>query len=78
MLSWLKKKLKMMCKRKSSVDPEKSEETDPDDYKSKFLEAEKNKPPLQDFTLNEYTEKVIQYGFIVVRVFICSGICIYM
>ncbi|KAF6017966.1 hypothetical protein EB796_023726 [Bugula neritina] len=47
------------------VDPEKSEETDPDDYKSKFLEAEKNKPPLQDFTLNEYTEKVIQYGFIV-------------
>lgn len=36
--------------------------------KSRFLQAEALKAPLktEDFTLNEYTEKVIQYGLIVV------------
>ncbi|XP_062567716.1 anoctamin-4-like [Saccostrea cucullata] len=31
---------------------------------SNFLERERLKPTLGDFTLNEYTEKVIQYGFL--------------
>nr|XP_022325224.1 anoctamin-3-like isoform X6 [Crassostrea virginica] len=31
---------------------------------SNFLERERLKSPLGDFTLNEYTEKVIQYGFL--------------
>lgn len=31
---------------------------------SNFLERERLKHPLGDFTLNEYTEKVIQYGFL--------------
>lgn len=52
------------CKKGSSVDPEKPG-VEPD-IKTLFLEAERKKPHLNDFTLNEYTEKVIQYGFIVV------------
>lgn len=35
---------------------------------SNFLERERLKHPLGDFTLNEYTEKVIQYGFLMVRI----------
>ncbi|XP_048774144.2 anoctamin-4-like isoform X2 [Ostrea edulis] len=31
---------------------------------SNYLERERLKPTLGDFTLNEYTEKVIQYGFL--------------
>ena len=31
-----------------------------------FLERERNKPDLGDFTLGEYTEKVIVYGFLMV------------
>jgi len=55
--------LKKCCKKKTTVDPEQTEERDP---KAVFLETERNKPPLVDFTLGEYTEKVIQYGFLVV------------
>ena len=54
------------------MDPEKSKDEEPD-LKSKFLETEKKKPPLKDFTLNEYTEKVIQYGFIMVSLELCVG-----
>jgi anoctamin-5 len=36
---------------------------DPDEY----IERERLKPELQDFTLSEYTEKVIQYGYLMVR-----------
>jgi len=32
----------------------------------KDWEIERNKPDLEDFTLGEYTEKVILYGFVMV------------
>ena len=32
-----------------------------------YLERERLKPQLGDFTLGEYTEKVIVYGFLMVR-----------
>ncbi|XP_067945254.1 anoctamin-7-like [Watersipora subatra] len=63
-LPWALKKFKsIFLKKKSSVDPEKSSKEE--DLKTTFLETERRKPPLKDFTLNEYTEKVIQYGFVV-------------
>lgn len=34
---------------------------------SNYLERERMKPDLGDFTLGEYTEKVIVYGFLMVR-----------
>ena len=33
---------------------------------STFIEREFNKPELNDFTLTEYTEKVIMYGYVMV------------
>ena len=35
-----------------------------------YLERERLKPQLGDFTLGEYTEKVIVYGFLMVRQYI--------
>ena len=32
-----------------------------------FIQREESKPDLEDFTLGEYTEKVIVYGFLMVR-----------
>lgn len=68
---WLKKLLKSCCKKKSStIDPDRPVEggnPGVNSEKSKFLINEKNKPVLKEFTLNEYMEKVLQYGFIVVR-----------
>lgn len=32
-----------------------------------YIEMEYVKPGLGDFTLGEYTEKIIQYGFLMVR-----------
>ena len=34
-----------------------------------FIERESLKPPLGDFTLDEYTEKVILYGFLMVGLY---------
>lgn len=61
---WLKKVVKRCCCKNSTVDPEMPPQKQ--NHRTKFLEAERNKPMLQDFTLGEYTEKVIQYGFAVV------------
>ena len=78
LVRWLKKKLKQCCKKKSTVDPAEKIEmkkippTDDQEelkkQKSKFLQTEAMKAPLktEDFTLNEYTEKIIQYGLITV------------
>ena len=54
------------------MNPEKSKDKELD-QKIKLLETEKKKPPLGDFTLNEYTEKVTQYGLIVVSLELCVG-----
>ena len=37
-----------------------------------FIEKEFLKPPLSDFTLEEYTEKVILYGYLMVIMDICD------
>ena len=83
MVRWLKKKLKQCCKKKSTIDPAEKIEmkkiplTDDQEemkkQKSKFLQTEAMKAPLktEDFTLNEYTEKVIQYGLITVSSDLC-------
>ena len=49
----------------------------------KFLKHEHMKPQLYDFTLDEYTEKIIQYGFLMVssnsqegRVCVCVCVCV--
>ncbi|XP_067933068.1 anoctamin-7-like [Watersipora subatra] len=63
-LPWAVKKLKTVWqKKKTSVDPK--ETATKQDPKTEFLEKEMKKPPLKNFTLNEYTEKTIQYGFLV-------------
>ena len=59
----------MEMKRGSPPDHEEyEEEEEVKKLKSKFLQTEAMKAPLktEDFTLNEYTEKVIQYGLITV------------
>ena len=83
LVRWLKKKLKQCCKKKSTIDPAEKIEmkkiplTDDQEemkkQKSKFLQTEAMKAPLktEDFTLNEYTEKVIQYGLITVSNDLC-------
>jgi len=46
----------------------------------KDWEIEHNKPDLEDFTLGEYTEKVILYGFLMVTssfsIIVCPLQCI--
>ena len=51
----------------------------------KFLKHEHMKPQLYDFTLDEYTEKIIQYGFLMVSsnsqegrvcVCVCVRVCV--
>jgi hypothetical protein len=37
-----------------------------------FLKHEHLKPAIEDFTLDEYTEKIIQYGFLMVSAFLCQ------
>ena len=51
----------------------------------KFLKHEHMKPQLYDFTLDEYTEKIIQYGFLMVssnsqegRVCVCVRACVFV
>ncbi|KAL5011379.1 hypothetical protein ScPMuIL_009930 [Solemya velum] len=54
------------CCRKNQVDEESLQPVHSDSGENNytFLEKEKLKPPLEDFTLEEYTEKIIQYGFL--------------
>lgn len=33
-----------------------------------YVENERLKPVLDDFTLSEYTEKILQYGFLMVSI----------
>ncbi|XP_013418581.1 anoctamin-7 [Lingula anatina] len=56
-----REKIKGCCSRKENkVSPEKDVKVTIDDY----VERERQKPKLEDFTLSEYTEKVIQYGYL--------------
>ena len=67
-------KLKPWCQRncscckcfqqKGTIKPQTQVEKKIEDY----MERERNKPELGDFTLTEYTEKVLVYGFLMVRV----------
>ena len=54
---------KKRCSRKVNDDQEVQEAPKP---MPKNFEIESNKPDLEDFTLGEYTEKVILYGFLMV------------
>lgn len=56
-------RLRKICRRKKRVDIEENQNnlTLPD-----FLERERLKPNLGDFTLGEYTEKVLIYGYLMV------------
>lgn len=76
---WLKsnyKKVKRELRIKTPIDDEslsKSRPTStsqPDALVENFLEREYIKPKLSDFTLNEYSEKVIEFGYIVVQLFV--------
>ena len=69
--SWLKKQFKKRCQCCSCIPFLRSwlqEGTKPNSEKT-LVEIESEKPPLGDFTLSEYTEKVIQYGLMMVRNF---------
>ena len=59
---WLKKKIKK-CRKSNKVVDEASQKRD----RFYFLTKEHQKPPAGNFTLGEYTEKVIMYGFLMVR-----------
>ena len=62
---WLKKKwrVRKFCRYASKVH---DEEEDVDLAEKEFIEREREKPTLGDFTLGEYTEKVVVYGFLMV------------
>ena len=62
------KKRKWCRKSDSSV-----EDMPHGDYVPDMTEKEYQKPPLHDFTLTEYTEKVILYGYLMVREFFLGG-----
>lgn len=58
-LPWVRKR--RLCNQRTSVSHQSNGEEDP--YVD-YLERERAKPELADFTLNEYTEKVLQYGYL--------------
>ena len=62
---WFKKKwrLRKFCRYASKVH---DEEGEVDREEKEFIQREREKPTLGDFTLGEYTEKVVVYGFLMV------------
>ncbi|KAK6976839.1 anoctamin-3 [Biomphalaria glabrata] len=60
--------LRRLCCQKNQV--ELTEENSAQQSQELFLERERLKPDLDDFTMGEYTEKVILYGFLML--FACS------
>lgn len=57
--------LRRLCCQKNQV--ELTEENSAQQSQELFLERERLKPDLDDFTMGEYTEKVILYGFLMVN-----------
>lgn len=62
------------CRVFNKVDDEERGSDDTDTPEARYIYREWKKPPLgdypdKDFTLGEYTEKVIQYGFLMVGIY---------
>ena len=57
-------KLRRFCRFHSKVHDEEGDASHP--VEKEFIEREREKPTLGDFTLGEYTEKVVVYGFLMV------------
>ena len=57
-------KLRRFCRFHSKVHDEEGDTDHP--VEKEFIEREREKPTLGDFTLGEYTEKVVVYGFLMV------------
>ena len=72
---WLlgKWKSRKFCRKK----PVKVEEEDASNIPTlSYVQREESKADLGDFTLGEYTEKVIVYGFLMVRFISCVCVCV--
>ena len=70
---WMRKLrpcLKKRCRGKVDDDVMEGPKPMPKDW-----EIEHMKPDLEDFTLAEYTEKVILYGFLMVNIAATSSLC---
>ncbi|CAD5118244.1 DgyrCDS6968 [Dimorphilus gyrociliatus] len=67
-LPWLLKKwrLRKICRGKRRVDDTESAQKKKSLTLPDFLERERLKPELGDFTLGEYTEKVLIYGYLMI------------
>lgn len=64
----IQKEIKIRIFKKDSILMRKKHSMfSPEMFATNFIQRERNKPPLGDFALDAFSEKVIQFGYVIVR-----------